>query len=115
MNELTKPIHDCGDTVPLQTTFVNAETGEPTNPTTATLLLMKDGIELLRVVSPDAQLLMPGSGVARLNYRIIVEPAPGLVYYGRYSFRFFGTGAVSSAEEDWFYVRKSAFTNPIES
>lgn len=109
MNELTKPIHDIGDTVPLETVFVDALTGVPTDPTTATFILEKDGIELVRYVQPAPELDLPGNGVARVMYRVL--PATGA---GRYTFRFFGVGAVASAAEDWFYVRKSAFTNPIE-
>jgi hypothetical protein len=109
MNELTKPIHDIGDTVPLETVFVDALTGVPTNPTTATFILEKGGVEIARYVQPAVELLLPGAGVARVFYRVL--PTPGA---GRYTFRFFGVGAVASAAEDWFYVRKSAFTNPIE-
>jgi hypothetical protein len=110
MNEFTKPIHDIGDNIPLETVFVDALTGVPTNPTTATLILEKDGVELLRYVSPtDPELTLPGNGLARVWYRALPDPGAG-----RYSFRFFGVGVVTSAAEDWFYIRKSAFTNPIE-
>lgn len=109
MNELTKPIHDIGDTIPLETVFVDALTGVPTNPTTATFILEKDGVELVRYVQPAPELDLPGDGVARVLYRALPDPGAG-----RYTFRFFGVGAVSSAAEDWFYVRKSAFINPIE-
>lgn len=109
MNELTKPIHDIGDTIPLETVFVDALTGVPTNPTTATFILEKDGVELVRYVQPAPELDLPGNGVARVLYRALPDPGAG-----RYTFRFFGVGAVSSAAEDWFYVRKSAFANPIE-
>jgi hypothetical protein len=109
MNELTKPINDIGDTVLLETVFNDLLTGQPTNPTTATLLIWKDGVELERLLDVDLEVDVDQPGLRRYFYRVL--PATGS---GRYTYRFVGTGAVASAEEDWFYVRSSVFTNPIE-
>lgn len=107
MNELTKPIYHIGDTALLDAYFTD-EAGDPAEPDLATLIVEKDGIELLRLDKAALE-TVPETGLVR--YRYVITGADGT---GRYSWRLFGSGSVvSSAEEDWFYVNPSVVTNPL--
>ena len=103
MNELTKEIVDIGDTKSLAYTF----DAEPSN---VTVVVEKGGFEVLRVSSPGNGISINADGNVSYDYVVTGEHGTG-----RYSFRIFATGDFSDAFEDFFYVRKSAFANPLAS
>lgn len=104
MNELTKPVLDIGDTKRLEHTFLDSG-GAPSEPDgDSFVLVVKDGVELLREALDVSE-----DGLAVYDYAITPTTGPG-----RYTFRFYSTGSVVDAFEDWFYVRASAFANPVD-
>lgn len=108
MNDLTKPLYVIGETATLDAYFVDTD-GVPALPDTATLIVEKEGVELLRS-GIEALETFEETGLVRYRYEIT-----GADGTGRYSWRLFGSGSVvSSAEEDWFYVKPSVVTNPLE-
>ena len=91
--------HDIGDMRRLQVTFSNLA-GAVADPTAVTFRIKKpDGTAISYVYGIDAGLVKSATGVYYVDFSIALP--------GRHVYRFVGTGAVETAENGEFYVRRN--------
>lgn len=95
--------YDIGDQARMSAAFTNVSTGAAADPTAVTLEYRKpDGAITTLVYGADAALVKDSTG----NYHADVT----VDQWGRWDYRFAGTGAVIAAGDSFFEVRASVFT-----
>lgn len=91
--------HDIGDMRRLQVVFTDFA-GAVADPTAVTFRIKKpDGTAVSYVYGTDAALVKSTTGVYYVDFAITLA--------GRHVYRFVGTGAVETAENGEFYVRRN--------
>lgn len=93
---MSRHVFDTSDDIELTATFSDPDTGELVDPDTVDLTVRK----------PDKSTVTPTVDHISLGvFRATVTPADD--EYGRWHYRFHGTGDVQAAQERYFVVRKS--------
>ena len=93
--------YDIGDTIRLSAEFVAASPAVSTDPTTVTLKVEDPTGTESTFTYAGGHLTKSSTG----NYHYDYVPTKA----GRHTYRFIGTGALQTAEETPFYVRRSRF------
>jgi hypothetical protein len=96
---------DIGDQVEVTATFTNLA-GALTNPSTLAWQVIQPDGTTTAYTQASTEVANPSTGVWTLTF-VITANDPG-----RWHVRARGTAGVKAADEDWFDVRRSAFTSP---
>lgn len=94
---MSRKTFDTGDTIELTGEFYHPDTAAPLDPTAVTITVEKPND--LGTITPSVTRLSVG------RYQTTVLPDTG--EHGRWWYRIAGTGAVESAQERYFVVRRS--------
>lgn len=94
---MSRHVFDTQDDIELRATFTNPADGTPVDPDTVTLTVKK----------PDATMSNPSVENPSVGV-YVTTVTPDIDEFGRWWYRWRGTGQIQAAQERYFVVRRSA-------